>query len=420
MCQYRVNREGSLSIDEIKETIDGGIPSRLIEGKRVLVLTPDSTRTAPLPLMVRAINEVFGGRAERLDFMVSLGSHKLLSQKELFRLYGVGKIEKENLFKKSDFFNHRWDLPETLVKIGRLESREIKKITEDLFHEGIDVEINRNIYDYDIIIILGTVFPHEVVGFSGGYKYLFPGISSGDFLHFFHWLSAVHTCIKIIGKKDTSVRRVLNAAARFIKMECRCISMVVSKKNDLHGLFVGSPEESWSRAADLSSEIHVVRKQKPYNLIVGSAPKMYDEIWTAGKVMYKLEPVVANCGTLIIYGKHIHTISHTWGKYLEKIGYHVRDYFLSQMERFKNIPRAVLAHSTHVKGLGIYKEGKEESRIDVVLATSIPEDVCKKINLGYMNPEDIHIDEYRNREDEGILFVEEAGEILFRLTGDEG
>jgi nickel-dependent lactate racemase len=195
--------------------------------------------------------------------------------------------------------------------------------------------------------------------------------------------------------------------------------MVVSKKNELHGLFVGSPEESWSRAADLSSEIHIVHKQKPYNLIVGSAPKMYDEVWTAGKVMYKLEPVAANCGTLIIYGKHIHSISHTWGKYLEKIGYHVRDYFLSQMERFKDIPRAVLAHSTHVKGLGIYREGKEESRIDVVLATSIPEEVCKKINLGYMNPEDIHIDEYRNREDEGILFVEEAGEILFRLAGEE-
>jgi len=273
-------------------------------------------------------------------------------------------------------------------------------------------------YDYDLIVVLGTVFPHEVAGFSGGYKYLFPGISGGDFLHFFHWLSAVQTCIKTIGKKDTPVRRVLNSAAGFVDVKCHCISMVVKSEKELAGLFVGTPEESWSSAADLSSCIHIVYKDRPYSLVLGKAPLMYDELWTAGKVMYKLERVVADGGTLIIFGKHIDTISHTWGRYIKKIGYHVRDYFLFQMERFKNIPKGVLAHSTHVKGLGTYENGNEVPRIDVILASSIPEDICRKINLGYMNPDEIDIDEYKNREDEGILFVDNAGEILYRLKGD--
>ncbi len=408
----------ALAESDVMEIIEKGTPSRLIDGKKVLVLTPDTTRTAPLPMMIRIINEVIGSRADQLDFMVALGTHKLLTEEEILGLYGINQTEREEVYKKSSFFNHCWDRADTFVRIGRIQAREIEAITGGLFNEGIDIEINRRIYDYDLIVVLGTVFPHEVAGFSGGYKYLFPGISGGDFLHFFHWLSAVQTCIKTIGKKDTPVRRVLNSAAGFVDVKCHCISMVVKSEKELAGLFVGTPEESWSSAADLSSCIHIVYKDRPYSLVLGKAPLMYDELWTAGKVMYKLERVVADGGTLIIFGKHIDTISHTWGRYIKKIGYHVRDYFLFQMERFKNIPKGVLAHSTHVKGLGTYENGNEVPRIDVILATSIPEDICRKINLGYMNPDEIDIDEYKNREDEGILFVDNAGEILYRLKGD--
>jgi nickel-dependent lactate racemase len=418
MVAGKGNEKDVLSEDEIREIIERGTPPRLIDGKKILVLTPDATRTAPLPMMVRIVNEVIGKRATRLDFMVALGTHKPLSEDKILSLYGINNIDREKIFEKSNFFNHQWNRSDTLVKIGRINDRVIKETTQGLFHEGIDIEINRAIFDYDLILILGPVFPHEIVGFSGGYKYLFPGISGGKFLHFFHWLGAVHTCMKIIGKKHTPVRTVVNIAAQFIKIQCYCISMVVRPDGRLAGVFVGSPEDSWESAADLSSQIHVIYKEKAFNLVLGNTPAMYDEIWTAGKVMYKLEPVVSDCGTLVIFGKHIHTLSHTWGKYIKEIGYHVRDYFLSRMDRFNTIPGAVLAHSTHVKGVGTFVKGHEAPRIDVVLATSIPEDMCRKINLGYMNPEEIHIDEYINREDEDILYVENAGEILFRLKSD--
>jgi len=283
----------------------------------------------------------------------------------------------------------------------------------------VPLVINKRIFDYDLVLIVGPVFPHEVVGYSGGAKYLFPGISGGDFLHFFHWLGAVITCKNIIGIKDTPVRRAIDKAMEKVPVPVHCVAMVVNENSNLCGLYVGHVREAWSKAAELSSQVHVKTKKKPFRVVLGRAPAMYDEIWTAGKVMYKLEQVVADQGTLIIYGPHIREISRTWGKAIERIGYHTRDYFLAQMERFGDIPRGVLAHSTHVRGTGTYEKGVEKPHVNVMLATSIPRETCDRINLGYMDPSGIRLSDYMGREEEGILFVDHAGEILYRLEKTE-
>jgi len=291
----------------------------------------------------------------------------------------------------------------------------VERISEGLLSEEVPIDINKKIFDYDLILILGPVFPHEVVGYSGGAKYLFPGISGGDFLHFFHWLGAVMTCKKIIGIKDTPVRRIIDRAREEVTVPVHCLAMVVNRDSSLCGLYVGDARESWSEAADLSSRVHVVTKRKPYRIVLGRAPAMYDEIWTGGKVMYKLEQVVADQGTLIIYAPHVREISRTWGKHIERIGYHTRDYFLSRMDQFRDVPRGVLAHLTHVKGTGTWVGGVERPDVNVVLATSIPREKCLQVNLGYMDPRTIQLSDYLNKEDQGILFVDHAGEILHRL-----
>jgi hypothetical protein len=131
--------------------------------------------------------------------------------------------------------------------------------------------------------------------------------------------------------------------------------------------------------------------------------------------MYKLEPVVADGGTLIIYAPHITEVSVSHGKLIEELGYHTRDYFLKQWERFKSYPWGVLAHSTHVRGIGSYENGQEKGRINVVLATGIPESVCRKINMGWMDYRKINPADYADREADGVLYVPKAGEILYRL-----
>jgi nickel-dependent lactate racemase len=407
--------DSSLSESDIRGIVVQGIPRSMVSGKKILVLTPDSTRTAPLPLMVKILIETTAPHAARLDFMVALGTHQLMSEDKIFSLYGMSGKGRADLPPNVAFMNHRWDLPDQLRKIGTIRSDEIEGLTGGLFKEDIDVSINRGVFDYDMILILGPVFPHEVVGFSGGNKYLFPGISGGDFLHFFHWLGAVITCWKTIGFKNTPTRAVVDRAASMVSVPRWCLAMVVNSSGGLSGLYAGTAEDAWSAAADLSTKIHIVYKPKPFHTVLGRAAEMYDELWVGGKVMYKLEPVVADGGKLIIYGPWIKEVSWTWGREIERIGYHVRDYFLSRMNEWRDVPRGVLAHSTHVRGVGTFIDGKETPRIDVILATGISEEVCRRINLGYMNPAMIRVNDYENQESEGVLFVDHAGEVLHRL-----
>jgi nickel-dependent lactate racemase len=178
---------------------------------------------------------------------------------------------------------------------------------------------------------------------------------------------------------------------------------------------VGTLEDAWDKASDLSNQVHITYKDKPFKTVLSCAPPMYDEIWVAGKCMYKLEPVVADGGELIIYAPHVNEISVTHGKLIEEIGYHCRDYFLKQWDKFKHFPWGVLAHSTHVRGIGVMNNGTEKCRVQVTLATGIPPEKCRKINLGYRDPKTIRIEDYANREDEDVLLVPKAGEMLYRL-----
>ncbi len=408
-----------LTEQDIARTLSRELSSDIIAGKKILVLTPDTTRTCPLPLMIHLLHDRIGNIAAGLDYMVALGTHTPLSDEAILKLYGVSEKERKTVFSKTQFLNHRWDLPDTLVRIGWIEEEKIEELSEGRLKERVPVDINKAIFDYELIIVLGPVFPHEVVGFSGGAKYLFPGISGGEFLHSFHWLGAVVTCPGTIGIKHTPVREVINQAMHLVDVEVICLAMVVKNKDELFGLYAGDCKEAWAEAADLSAKVHIIVKDHAYHTVFGVCPPMYDEIWTGGKVMYKLEQVVADGGKLIIYAPHISEISRTWGNYMEKIGYHVRDYFLEQPDKFTDIPRGVLAHSTHVRGIGRMIDGIEVPRIEVILASAIPEEICRKINLGYMDPATINFDAYKNREEEGILFVEKAGEILHHVRKQE-
>jgi nickel-dependent lactate racemase len=312
-------------------------------------------------------------------------------------------------------FNHAWDNPAELVQIGMLTKADTEELSGGALSQEVPVQINRRIHDYDAALIVGPVFPHEVVGFSGGNKYFFPGISGPDLLNFFHWLGALITNVGIIGVQDTPVRRVVDRAARMVPLERRCITFVVAPDAAPYGLFYGTPEDAWRQAAELSGRVHIKRKSRPFRQVLSCAPPMYDELWVAGKCMYKLEPVVADGGELIIYAPHMREISVTHGHNIERIGYHVRDYFTKQWERFRDFPWGVLAHSTHVRGTGTFENGVERPRVTVTVASQIPREVCERINLAWRDPASIDVESFANRENEDILLVRKAGEHLYRL-----
>jgi nickel-dependent lactate racemase len=199
-----------------------------------------------------------------------------------------------------------------------------------------------------------------------------------------------------------------------------CFSMVVESENQqprLSGLYIGTPEEAFAAAAALSARLNIHWVDKPFRRVLAVMPTLYEDVWTAAKGMYKVEPAVADGGEVIIYAPHIDEISYTHGRHLDEIGYHVRDYYVKQWSRFKDYPGNVLTHSTLLRGVGQYDEvtGIESPRIQVTLATRVPESRCRQLNLGYLDPDTIDLKAWRCREDEGILLVPKAGETLYRL-----
>jgi nickel-dependent lactate racemase len=407
----------TLTNGEVQHVCEQAFAGRDFKGKRVLVILPDLTRTAPIDLMFRTVYGLLAGKVGRLDFVIALGTHQPLSDERIDQLVGMRPGERHSKYRRSRFFNHMWDSPGQLKQIGTISEEEVAEISGGLMREAVDIRINKVIFEYDILMVIGPTFPHEVVGFSGGNKYFFPGIAGQEIINMFHWLGALITSPRIIGNKYTPVRAVVDKAASFIPMEKMCLSLVV-KKGELAGLYIGSPEEAWSAASDLSDKLHIVYKDKPFRKVVAVCPTMYEDLWTGGKCMYKLEPVIADDGELLIYAPHITEVSVTHGQTIERIGYHVRDYFVQQMDRFAGVARGVMAHSTHVRGVGTYENGIERPRVDVVLASQISEERCRAINLGYRDPGKVDLREWQGREEEGILFVPKAGEMLYRLKDD--
>jgi nickel-dependent lactate racemase len=431
MIIERQNEKGAVTAEQMREAVREYFAKKDFAGKRILIIVPDNTRSGPVGDVFKEIYDCIGGgstglttgKVKKLDILVALGTHQPISEEQICVRLGMTTSERKSIYKTVGFFNHLWDRPETFKSIGEIPASEIEKLTGGfdgltaggLFSEKVDVAINKLIFDYDEFLILGPVFPHEVVGFSGGHKYIFPGIAGAEIINFFHWLGAVITNPAINGTKWTVTRAVVEKAASFIKMPHELIA-IVAADSKLKGIFIGDCVEAWEKAADLSAKVHIVYKDKPFKTVLGIAPEMYDEIWTAGKVMYKLEPVVADGGILIIYAPHINEVSLTNGATIERVGYHTRDYFLKQWDKFKTFPGGALAHCTHVKGIGTFKNGVEKPRVNVVLATGISREKCRKINLGYIDPSQIDIDNYENKEDKGILVVHHAGETLYRLA----
>jgi nickel-dependent lactate racemase len=344
-----------------------------------------------------------------------------MSEEALNRLVGVTAEERTTMFADVGIFNHRWDLAGTLKSIGTIPAAEIEQLSKGMLVQDVDVTVNRMIFDYDQLIVCGPVFPHEVIGFSGGNKYFFPGISGPHMINFTHWLGALITSYEIIGTQHTPVRAVVDRAASMISVPKLCFCLSVTYEG-LAGLFIGSPEEAWQAAADISAKRDVVYVEQPYRRVLSIMPKMYDDLWTGAKGMYKMEPAIADGGEVVIYAPHITEISYTHGRVIDEVGYHVRDYFVKQWDRFKDYPWGVLAHSTHLRGLGTYdaETGIERPRIQVTLATGIPRERCEKVNLGYLDPTSIDINEWKSREDEGVLVVPRAGEMLYRLASERG
>jgi nickel-dependent lactate racemase len=406
--------EGFLSQPEISTIAAEGLGRLDLDRRRVLVLIPDGTRTMPMPTMVDALERELGPRVAALDFLVALGTHQPMSDAQLSR--HLGRPVADGRFGRRRVFNHQWDDPATFASLGSVSADEVAALTGGRLREDVPVALNRLVLEYDHVLICGPVFPHEVVGFSGGTKYLFPGIAGAGIIHFTHWLGALITSTAVIGTLDTPVRAVIDRAAALLPTPLSLLAVVVTHEG-IAGMFCGDVHETWRQAAAVSARRHVVWLDRPFDRVLAVMPEMYEDLWTAGKGVYKMEPAVADGGEVIVFAPHVSEVSYVHGRTLDEIGYHCRDYFLEQWPRFQHYPGGILAHSTHVKGLGTYDAVRavETPRIQVTLATAIPRERCARINLEYRDPADIDMAGWSEDPASAAFVVPRAGERLFRV-----
>ena len=405
---------GYLAPEEVVRIATEGLARLPLDGARVLVIIPDGTRTMPMPLLFDTLEQALTSRVAELDFLVALGTHTPMDDARLSVL--VGRPVVNGRAGRSRIFNHDWADPATFARLGTIPAHEIAELTNGRLQEDVPVALNRLAVEYDHVLICGPVFPHEVAGFSGGTKYLFPGIAAPEIIHVTHWLGALITNHEMIGTIDTPVRRVIDRAARLLDRPLSLLAVVVTHEG-VAGVFCGDPPGAWRQAAMLSSRRHIVWVDEPYDRVLSVMPRLYDDLWTAAKGMYKTEPAVADGGEVIIYAPHVSEVSHTHGQLLDEIGYHCRDYFLAQWDRFRHYPGGILAHSTHVKGLGTFDAASrvETPRIKVTLATGIPRERCERVNLDYLDPAGLDVARAQSDWGEDSLVVPRAGEFLYRV-----
>jgi nickel-dependent lactate racemase len=405
----------SLSEDEVTAFVAESLAGVDLDGRSVCLVVPDGTRSCPLPLLLKAIHAALTGRATRTTVLIALGTHAAMDDAALARHLGHPEGGLDTAYPGMTVMNHEWWDPQTFVSVGTIPSERISELSEGRLDQAVDVRLNRHVVEHDVALVVGPVFPHEVVGFSGGNKYFFPGVAGQEVIDLSHWLGALITSADIIGTRGiTPVRALINEAASLIPSERLALCLVVkSGSSVLHAISFGDPESAWAAAAEVSAQTHVRYLDAPVRRVLSIMPEKYEDIWTAAKGFYKLEPVVADGGEVILYAPHVTEIAAMHPE-INEIGYHCRDYFVKQWDRFKHVHWGVLAHSTHLRGAGTYDEvGGERLRLTVTLATGIPEDVVRAANLDYLDPREVDVAAFEA--DPDTLVVPQAGEVLFRL-----
>ncbi|MDO5500365.1 MAG: lactate racemase domain-containing protein [Propionibacteriaceae bacterium] len=406
------------------EELDGLVARQLaevpLEGKRVVLVIPDGTRSCPLPLLLRTMHRHLVDRAGEVTAVIALGTHSYMEPDEIARMVGAtGDEDPETQVKETypgmRIVNHEWADPDMLVQVGTIPAARIAELSEGRLEQDANIVINRHVVESDYAIVVGPVFPHEVVGISGGNKYFIPGVASQEFIDMTHWVGALITSYSIIGTTGiTPVRAMIEGAALIPTTRLALCLVVQSGSGEIEAAAFGTAEDAWAAAAEIAAETHVNYVEQPFQRVISCMPTRYEDIWTAAKGFYKLEPAVADGGEVVIYAPHVTEVSETHHEIYD-IGYHCRDYFVKQWDKFSGIHWGVLAHSTHLRGQGTYdaETGEEKLRLRVTLATRIPREVCESINLGYLDPDEVDLEVLA--QEEGTVVIPNAGEILYRL-----
>lgn len=384
-----------------------------VSGKqKILAIIPDTSRDDNTHILFPIIDEILRSKGViTFNALVAQGTHPPISLTEKLEKIGLEHFD-------GQIFDHEWNNPAQLTHIGRFDAENISALTGGLFAQVIGLTINRLVLDHDLVLILGATLPHEVVGFSGGAKYFFPGISGADLTNATHWIGALAGIENIIGRIETPTRHLIEKAADHIDREIINFSSAVSRDPDnqlqTYALFAGDFRLSFRRAAEISQEINVKHIERTFTRVVAILDKHYTELWTGGKASYKLGGLIEDGGELLIYAPHLNEISKTHGATIEKFAY-------APIEKIKELVTCsddlrtnlcVAAHLAHISYCGRIDD-PQKPKYKITMASGLSKSLCERVNLGYADYQELDLAVFSR--DPDTLVVENAGRDLYLL-----
>ncbi len=409
-----------LSAGELRAILDQ-LFLRVSPGARVLTIIPDKTRDDNTALLFPFAAEILAARKiAQLDALVAQGTHVPMTDEEKrSKIGGTGK----SVPGLGQIYDHQWNIPEELVTIGELSAARVTELTGGLITNAVPVNLNRRLGPrvYDTVIIFSATVPHEVAGFAGGAKYLFPGVAGPDLTHATHWLGALAGIENVIGRVETPTRHMIEAAADFVPAQIITLNSVITREEDdrlrTHALFAADFRDAFRRAAEVSRQVHIKYTGRKYQRVVALLDEHYDELWVGGKASYKLGGIIEEGGELIIYAPHLRSISETHGRLIEKYGYapldRVREMVALSTELQNNL--AVAAHLAHVSYAGQRDAaGHVVPRYQITMASALDEPTCQRVHLGFMDHRVFRREDYES--DPDTLVVERAGRDLYLVA----
>jgi nickel-dependent lactate racemase len=353
---------------------------RLGEKKRVLAIPPDITRYhSQAGLLTRIAWEYYGESMS--DVLPALGTHAAMSPDEIERMFGAVPA---SLFRVHDWRND-------VVDIGEVPASFVETVSEGRVKSPWPAQVNRLLLEggHDLILSIGQVVPHEVVGMANYNKNIFVGCGGPEGINKSHFLGAAYGMERMMGRADTPVRRVLNYASdHFAKdMPIVYVQTVIGRDDSgklvVRGLFIGDDEECFLKAAELSLQVNFQMLEKPLKkVVVYLEPEEFKSTWLGNKSIYRTRMAIADGGELIVLAPALKEFGEDKeiDRLIRKYGYRTTPEILDAVEKNSDLEQnlSAAAHLIH---------GSTEGRFSVTYCPGhISREEIESVNYKYADP----------------------------------
>ena len=286
-----------LTDGELKEALGQSIAGKTL--KKVLILPPDYTRMYSGAGKITALYYELLKDTCEVDILPALGTHVPMTREEWVAFFGA-----DVPFERMIVHNWRTEVE----KIGEVPADFVREVSEGLVDEKVDVEVNRHLLDasYDLILSIGQVVPHEVVGMANYSKNIFVGCGGSNMINSSHMLGAFYGMERIMGRDFSPVRRVFDYAEEHFLASLPLLYVLTATTNSgddvkIHGLYIGRERANFEAAVQKSREINLTHLEKPLEkVVVYLDPREFKSTWLGNKAIYRTRMAIADGGELVI------------------------------------------------------------------------------------------------------------------------